>query len=107
MGHMVSYGAPVVQAIALTGGTAIPVGTVSKTAPYHLEQSIGHKTAAAVYVVSHHTVQYGMIPLSRFAEICHAQAIPVIVDAASEYDLTGFIEKGADIAIYSGHKFLG
>ncbi len=107
MGHMVSYGAPVVQAIALTGGTGIPVGTVSKTAPYHLEQSIGRNTAAAVYVVSHHTVQYGMIPLPRFAEICHAHAIPVIVDAASEYDLTGFIEKGADIAIYSGHKFLG
>jgi D-glucosaminate-6-phosphate ammonia-lyase len=37
MGHMVSYGAPVVQGIALTGGTVIPVGTVSKTAPHHLE----------------------------------------------------------------------
>ncbi|MGH6916569.1 MAG: aminotransferase class V-fold PLP-dependent enzyme, partial [Geminicoccaceae bacterium] len=28
-------------------------------------------------------------------------------DAASEYDLTGFLARGADIAIYSGHKFLG
>jgi D-glucosaminate-6-phosphate ammonia-lyase len=106
-GHLVSYGAPVAQAIMLTGGRVIPIGTVSKTAFYHLEQSIGSNTAAAVYVVSHHTVQYGMIALEAFAEICHAREIPVIVDAASEYDLTGFIAKGADIALYSGHKFLG
>jgi L-seryl-tRNA(Ser) seleniumtransferase len=31
----------------------------------------------------------------------------VIVDAASEYDLRGFLQAGADIVIYSGHKFLG
>jgi D-glucosaminate-6-phosphate ammonia-lyase len=31
----------------------------------------------------------------------------VIVDAASEYDLKGFLAKGADIVVYSGHKFLG
>ena len=33
--------------------------------------------------------------------------MPVIVDAASEYDLRGFVAAGADIAIYSAHKFLG
>ena len=33
--------------------------------------------------------------------------VPVIVDAASEYDLTGFIARGADVALYSAHKFLG
>jgi L-seryl-tRNA(Ser) seleniumtransferase len=31
----------------------------------------------------------------------------VIVDAASEYDLRKFLIEGADIVIYSGHKFLG
>ncbi|MEO7939496.1 MAG: hypothetical protein ABIR55_12800, partial [Burkholderiaceae bacterium] len=39
--------------------------------------------------------------------LCHARGIPVIVDAASEYDLRGFLARGADIAVYSGHKFLG
>ena len=33
--------------------------------------------------------------------------MPVIVDAASEYDLRGFLAKGADIVVYSAHKFLG
>jgi D-glucosaminate-6-phosphate ammonia-lyase len=31
----------------------------------------------------------------------------VIVDAASEYDLKGFLADGAALAIYSAHKFLG
>jgi L-seryl-tRNA(Ser) seleniumtransferase len=106
-GHMVSYGAPVTQAIRLVGGRVVPVGTVSKTAPYHIAQAITAKTAAALYVVSHHTVQYGMVGLAPFAELCRARGIPVIVDAASEYDLTGFLSKGADIVVYSGHKFLG
>jgi L-seryl-tRNA(Ser) seleniumtransferase len=60
-----------------------------------------------VYVVSHHAVEYGQIPLHEFARICHERDVPVIADLASEYDLRGFLAQGADIAIYSGHKFLG
>lgn len=107
VGHMVSYGAPVDQSIRLAGGRVVPVGTVSSAQSYHLADAITPGTAAALYVVSHHTVQYGMIPLETFARLCRERDIPVIVDAASEYDLRGFLAKGADIAIYSGHKFLG
>ena len=106
-GHMVSYGAPVDQSIKLAGGVVIPVGTVSISSDYHLADAINEKTAAALYVISHHTVQYGMIGLPEFCEICHAKDIPVIVDAASEYDLKLFLAQGADVVIYSGHKFLG
>jgi D-glucosaminate-6-phosphate ammonia-lyase len=107
VGHMVSYGAPVDQSIRLAGGTVVPVGTVSVAMRYHLENAITERTAAAVYVISHHTVQYGMIALQEFCEVCHARGVPVIVDAASEYDLKGFLAAGADVVIYSGHKFLG
>jgi D-glucosaminate-6-phosphate ammonia-lyase len=107
MGHMVSYGAPVDQSIRLAGGRVVPVGTVDGAQPYHLQNAITPSTAAALYVVSHHTVQSGMIPLESFARICRARDVPVIVDAASEYDLRGFLARGADVAIYSGHKFLG
>jgi uncharacterized pyridoxal phosphate-dependent enzyme len=107
LGHMVSYGAPVDQSIRLAGGTPVPIGTVSSAAPYQLENAINERTAAAIYVVSHHTVQFGMIPLKDFAAICRSRDVPVIVDAASEYDLTGFLAQGADVVIYSGHKFLG
>jgi D-glucosaminate-6-phosphate ammonia-lyase len=106
-GHMVSYGAPVEQSIRLAGGRVVPVGAVSLSSGYQLDNAINENTAAALYVVSHHTVQYGMIPLAEFAAICRSKQVPVIVDAASEYDLKGFLAQGADVAIYSGHKFLG
>ncbi|MBB3165947.1 L-seryl-tRNA(Ser) seleniumtransferase [Rhizobium laguerreae] len=107
MGHVVSYGAPVDQAIRLAGGKVVLVGQVTSTHRFHMENAITDKTAAAVYVVSHHVVDYGLLNLKEFVEIAHAKGVPVIVDAASEYDLRIFLEQGADIALYSGHKFLG
>lgn len=106
-GHMVYYGAPIEQAIRLTGAKVIPVGQSTYARPYHLAGRIGERTAAAVYVVSHHAVQYGQIDFAEFCAICRARGVPVVVDAASEYDLRGFLAKGADIACYSAHKFLG
>jgi L-seryl-tRNA(Ser) seleniumtransferase len=107
VGHLVNYGAPVDQSIRMAGGKVIPIGAVTGTADFHVSNAISDRTAAALYVISHHTVQYGMLPLSEFAALCHEKGVPVIVDAASEYDLRRFLAEGADIAVYSGHKFLG
>lgn len=107
MGHVVSYGAPVDQSIRLAGGKVVMIGQATSTHRYHMENAITDRTAAAVYVVSHHVVDYGLLNLKEFVEIAHAKGVPVIVDAASEYDLRIFLEQGADIALYSGHKFLG
>lgn len=106
-GHMVSYGAPVEQAIRLAGGKVVPVGQATSASAYQLAGAITERTVAAVFVVSHHVVDYGQIPLKLFAEICHARNVKVIVDAASEYDLRKFLTDGADVVLYSGHKFLG
>lgn len=106
-GHMVNYGHPLEQGIRLAGAKVRPVGQVTRAKRFQMEAALGEATAAAVYVVSHHTVQYGQLPLEEFAEIAHAQGVPVIVDAASEYDLRGFLAAGADLALYSGHKFIG
>lgn len=107
MGHLVSYGAPVDQSIRLAGGKVVMIGQATSTHRYHMENAITDKTAAAVYVVSHHVVDYGLLNLKEFVEIAHAKNVPVIVDAASEYDLKLFLAQGADIVLYSGHKFLG
>jgi L-seryl-tRNA(Ser) seleniumtransferase len=48
-----------------------------------------------------------MLPLAEFAAICHGRGVPVVADLASEYDLKGFLVAGADLAVYSAHKFLG
>ncbi len=107
IGHMVNYGHPLDQGIRLAGAKVKAVGQVTSCRRFQLEAGINERTAAAVYVVSHHTVEYGQLPLKEFCEICHAHGVPVIVDAASEYDLKGFLENGADLALYSGHKFIG
>jgi L-seryl-tRNA(Ser) seleniumtransferase len=105
-GHAVNYGAPVEQSIRLAGGKVVLAGTATGVMDYHIANAIGPDTAAVLHVVSHHTAQYHMLSLEEVVEICRPHGVPVIVDAASEYDLTGFLAKGADIAIYSGHKFL-
>ena len=106
-GHLCGYGAPVSQAIALTGARVRQVGQSTLCADHQITGALGPATAAAMYVVSHHVVHYGQCPLERFAALCKAQGVPVIVDAASEYDLRGFLDAGADLVVYSGHKFLG
>jgi len=107
LGHMVHYGHPIDQDIRVPGGVIRTVGQATETRVYQLEHALGTSTAAAVYVVSHHTARFGMIALADFCSTCRASNIPVIVDAASEYDLRGFLDAGADLVIYSGHKFLG
>jgi L-seryl-tRNA(Ser) seleniumtransferase len=106
-GHMVSYGAPVEQGIRLAGARVVPVGQATSAHAYQLAGAITEKTAAAVFVVSHHVVDYAQIPLRTFCAVAHEKGVPVIVDAASEYDLRMFLEAGADLVLYSGHKFLG
>jgi D-glucosaminate-6-phosphate ammonia-lyase len=107
VGHLVHYGAPIEQAIRITGAKVVPVGHATYARAHHLTGKLTERTAAAVYVVSHHAVQYGQIDLAAFCAICRAHSVPVIVDAASEYDLRGFLAKGADLVAYSAHKFLG
>ena len=106
-GHLVNYGAPIEQAIRLTGARVDSIGSAAMVNFYNLEDSINKNTAAALFVVSHHVVQEGQVSLEEFVEICKARKVPVIVDMASEYDLRGPVELGADLVIYSSHKFLG
>lgn len=106
MGHAIHYGAPVEQGLRLSGAKVRLVGSSTLVEPYQLEAAITERTACAMYVVSHHVVNYGQIALPVFIEICRAKCVPVIVDAASEYDLRCFIKAGADAVIYSAHKFL-
>jgi len=106
-GHLCGYGAPVSQAVELSGARVVSVGQSTLCADHQVKGAINVDTAAALFVTSHHVVHYGQCPLRRFVEICHEKNIPVIVDAASEYDLKRFLADGADLVVYSGHKFLG
>lgn len=106
-GHECNFGARVSQMIRLSGARVVEVGTATDCARFQLEGAITPQTAAGVFVLSHHTVQVGLLDLSAFAEVCHARGVPVILDAAGEYDWPGFLRAGADLVIWSAHKAMG
>ncbi|HYG57290.1 MAG TPA: aminotransferase class V-fold PLP-dependent enzyme, partial [Symbiobacteriaceae bacterium] len=72
-----------------------------------VELALRPDVAAVLHVISHHTVQAGMLPLEQVVPLAHRHSIPVIVDAAAEVDLHRYIAAGADLVIYSGHKAIG
>ncbi|WP_399142833.1 DgaE family pyridoxal phosphate-dependent ammonia lyase [Streptomyces sp. NBUA17] len=106
-GHSVNFGASVRQMIALGGGRAREVGSVNKVSGAHLEASVTERTAALLFVQSHHTVHKGQIPLAEMIAIGKRHGIPVIVDAAAEDDLRRWPATGADLVVYSGGKAVG
>ncbi len=106
-GHNCHFSGEIGQMVRLSGARLVEVGTVNRASPELLRGALTSRTAAALYVVSHQTAQVGMIELPVFCKTCHDAGVPVIVDAAAEYDLTGFLQAGADLVLYSTHKFLG
>ncbi len=106
-GHLIDFGASVAQMIRLAGARPVSVGTVFDVQPFHVSAALTDRAAAGLYVISHHVAASGQIGLEAFIGCCHARGVPVIVDMASEHDLTGAISLGADLVIWSAHKFLG
>lgn len=105
LGHCVDYGAPVTQGIRLAGATVRTVGTINGTSRALLKASFGAQTVAAMFVISHHTVQFGAVPLPQFVATAHEHGVPVIVDmAAEEHLLQETLATGADLVVCSGHK---
>ena len=103
-GHNINYGGPITQNITLPGARVVEIGVATECGAYALAGAITPQTAAALYVVSHHTAQTGMIDFGTFRRICRARGVPVIVDAAAESDPRRFLRAGADLVIVSMHK---
>ena len=103
-GHEVSYGQNVSQNIRLTGARVVEIGAATQCGGYQLRAAVTPQTAAALYVVSHLTVQNRLIDLTTFCEICREAEVPVIVDAASMPDPRPYAAAGADLVLFSAHK---
>lgn len=102
-GHNVQYGAPVETMVYLGGGRLLEAGYANEGRAEHLEQAIGERTAAILFVKSHHCVQKNMIGVAEAAKVAQRNGIPLIVDAAAEEDIHSYV-KLADLCIYSGSK---
>ncbi|MBB6633266.1 DgaE family pyridoxal phosphate-dependent ammonia lyase [Cohnella thailandensis] len=102
-GHNVQYGAPVETMVYLGGGKVVEVGYANEGKAEHIEDAVGERTAAILYVKSHHSVQKNMISMEETWEIARRLGVPLIVDAAAEEDVRKYV-KCSDLAIYSGSK---
>lgn len=105
-GHNVDYGAPVQTMVELGGGEVVEAGWANMCSALHIEQAITERTAAVLYIKSHHTVQKSMLSVAEAVEAAHAHGLPLIVDAAAEEDLFAYTKTSADLVIYSGAKAL-
>jgi L-seryl-tRNA(Ser) seleniumtransferase len=103
-GHEVNFGAPLSQMIRITGASVTEIGTATFCAPFQLTAALTDDVAAAVFVISHHTVQSGLIGLAEFCRLCRERGVPVIVDAAAEYDWRGIMEAGPAALVFSAQK---
>lgn len=106
-GHAVNFGAPITQMVRLAGAEVVEVGTVNGASEALISHAIDDQTAAVLFVVSHHTVQFGCVPLERVVALAHERGVPVIVDgAAQSFLIREIVATGADLVICSGHKYL-
>ncbi len=105
-GHVVNYGSTITGDLRLPGARVVEIGAAIESGRYQLEAAMSGATAAAFYVISHHTAPSGMIPLPQFIEICRAGGVPVVVDAAAEYGWRELIAAGADLVLFSAQKAL-
>lgn len=102
-GHNVQYGAPIETMIYLGGGKLVEAGYANEGKAKHVEECIGEKTAAILYVKSHHAVQKNMASIEEVWEVAQRKCVPLIVDAAAEEDLRAYVNI-SDLVIYSGSK---
>lgn len=97
---------PVWQVIKMCGAEYVEIGEALDCASFHLKAALDDTVAAAFYVMED-TFAPNLLPIETFVEICHAKGVPVIVDAAYLTDFRMLAKLGVDMAVYSGHKWLG
>jgi L-seryl-tRNA(Ser) seleniumtransferase/D-glucosaminate-6-phosphate ammonia-lyase len=113
-GHAIHYIAGSGNCIEITGAKPIYIGCVTgarvSMGDYkkELEGAINEKTAAVFYCLSDMCIQkFWQITLEEVVEVAHEREVPVIVDAAAYPDLKYPTSAGADLATFSGGKYVG
>ncbi len=68
-GHNVNFGAPVGTMVALGGGKLVEAGYANECSAQQLAAAITPRTAAILYIKSHHCVQKSMLNVAQAAEV--------------------------------------
>jgi L-seryl-tRNA(Ser) seleniumtransferase len=94
------------HAVEAAGGRINTVGTAERVTPDDYAAAINDQTVAILFLPWNR----GGITLPDVVAVGRAHNIPVVVDAAGRLDepsnLQNFIREGADLAVFSGGKFI-
>jgi L-seryl-tRNA(Ser) seleniumtransferase len=95
------------QAYRAAGGKLVGIGHGKGCQVWELEGAINEHTAAVAYLFSPFTSRR-TLSLEEVCQVAHKHGVPVIVDGASmlppRKNLKEYVERGADMVIYSGGK---
>ncbi len=106
-GHLINFGAPVEQMIALGGGLARAAGSRGDVTTGDVSACFGPNTACFLWVQSHHTRENASLELEACLRLAREAGAPFVMDCAAEEDLRAYPALGADLVIYSGTKAIG
>jgi len=106
-GHCISFGAPVVQMLRLTGADVVEVGHANGCRAWQIEHALTQgQVAAIVAVESYHTVDYNGVKLPELVEIAGSAGVPLVVDAATqELRLRDLVALGPSLVSCSAQKY--
>jgi D-glucosaminate-6-phosphate ammonia-lyase len=105
--HLINFGAPVAQMIALGGGSVRAAGSRETVTAADVEAALSPNSACFLWVQSHHTRDNASLPLQVCLRTARDAGVPFVMDCAAEEDLEAYTKLGADLVIYSGTKAVG
>jgi len=107
-GQCIHYGAPIEQALRLSGARVAVVGAGARTRSADLAAALaGGDVAALLLVESHLAARQGPLPLEQAVAAAHRHGVPVILDAAAQDRRAAEImATGADLVLFSAQKYL-
>ena len=107
-GHNLNFGGEIAQMVRLTGAKLKLIGTANHCDAFYLRDAIGPQTAAVWFVENGAVHPAGdFIPLGDCVEVASKQGVPVLVDAAGEWDVRPQVQEGASMVVTSAHKRMG
>ncbi|WP_037568809.1 aminotransferase class V-fold PLP-dependent enzyme [Phaeacidiphilus oryzae] len=106
-GHAVDYGQPIVQAVRLSGATAVLAGSGTECTAEDLARALDHPGTACLLLVSSRLTR-GAVPFADAVAAAHRLGVPVVVDGAAQVlRVRELLATGADLVLVSGQKYLG
>jgi L-seryl-tRNA(Ser) seleniumtransferase len=100
---------PYDRALLAAGAQLVEVGFADSTPLWSLTSAIGERTAGVVYYAGDQLETYAP-SLEEVARIAHDRGVPLVVDAAAQFppvsNLWRYLERGADLVLFSGGKGL-